>query len=82
MQFLATNLEQRKYSLVSIDLIPRFFRNAHQFSELITDVYPILKLLLKFNSNKTRSDHSFRKVIHNKMSNASKSFEKQKQGIC
>jgi hypothetical protein len=67
----------RNYQLVEVELIPRYFKDDDEFRELISDVYPILKLLLKFNSQKTQNDHSLRNVLSHKMSEASKDIQRR-----
>ena len=76
MQYIVLNLQNRNYELVEYEQIPRYFKDEIEFKELVSDVYPILKLLLKFNSSKTQSDHSFRNVMSQKMSVVSKEIDK------
>ena len=56
-------------------LLPAF-KDMEEFAELITDVYPILKLILQFNQEGNKLDYSFRNILSQKLSNISQSYSK------
>ena len=64
-------LENRSFDSVYCDLeiLPILFKNDKNYKELIQDVYPILKLLVKLNSSKNVSDYSFKNILTQKLAN-------------
>ena len=48
--------------------------DALNWSELVYDIYPILKVLLQMKSEKAKKDQSFQNILFNKLRNASKSL--------
>ena len=67
------NLETKDFDSIMRDqeLIPILFKGDPQFKELTRDVYPILKMVMKFNDPKVVSDFSFSNILMQKLSQAS-----------
>jgi len=66
LNHIALCIDRRNLDDVDIELIPKLFREGRDngnrnYRELIHDVYPILKLLFKYNNSK--GDSSFRNVL-------------------
>jgi len=49
-----------------LEFILWYFKDQN-FKELINDVYPILKIIIKFNSEKNLHDYSFRNILTKKI---------------
>ena len=66
-------LENRSFDSVScnLEMLPVLFKNDNNFRELVQDVYPILKLLVKLNSSKNVSDYSFKNILTQKLAHHS-----------
>ena len=56
LKLINENLQTRTYEIIDIELIPRFFRDDEHSKELLTDLYPILKLIVRYNSRKIQQD--------------------------
>ena len=74
---LIQNLCQRNFQIILADLeiMPRLF-DKEADKELLLDVYPIIKLLAQFNSEKAQYDYSFRNLLSNKLTQASNNLSK------
>ena len=74
---LIMNLCQRNFdTLISdLEMMPKLF-NKEEDRELLLDVYPIIKLMAQFNSEKAQYDHSFRNLLSHKMTQASNHLSK------
>lgn len=66
LTYFITNLKEKKLETLEIELLPRFFKDWKEISD---DVYPILKLLIKLNSDKTSKDYSHRNILGERMRN-------------
>ena len=66
LTYFIKHLKEKKLDTLEVELLPRFFRD---WKEIIDDVYPILKLLIKLNSVKTSRDYSHRNILGERMRN-------------
>lgn len=70
------NITRRTYDFIDVELIPRHFRDDKQFKDMMTDFYPILKLIVRYNSRKIQNDQSLKTVLSQKLSCISRNFSK------
>ena len=49
-------------------MLPRNFKDDEKYKDLVTDVYPIMKMILQFNSQRYQHDYSYRNILTQKMS--------------
>lgn len=72
-------LNHKDFAQIDVELIPKYFCDYDLeadkeiqivYRKLIQDVYPLMKLLYKFNSRQAQSDYSFRNVLTRKLSKA------------
>ena len=58
------------------ELIPILFKDDPNFKEINRDVYPILKLVMKFNDPRVIQDFSYSNLLMKKLVQATSHFEK------
>lgn len=76
LTYINNNISRKTYALIDVELIPRFFKDVEQFKDIMTDLYPILKLIVRYNSHKIQNDQSLKSVLSNRLSNISKNISK------
>lgn len=77
MEYLEYSLQQRRFECIDLDHIPHIFRDHQHLDlshsqEMMADIYPILKLLLKFYHESTQRDYSYKNVVNRKLNLAFK----------
>ena len=56
LKFISENIQTKNYDIIDSELLLRFFRDDEAFKDIISDLYPILKLILRYFSQKTQTD--------------------------
>ena len=62
--YLKDNLESRSFEYLDVELLPRYFKNVEG---VMSDLYPGLKLLIKFNLPHNQNDRSLRPILQQRL---------------
>ena len=82
LQFLSYCLKNRQFKMIDLDHIQNIFKdklslNLRHSQEMIREVYPILKLILRFYEESTQKNYSYKMIVNKKLNQALQSINRK-----
>ena len=70
-------LEEKELEKLDLDVVQQLFSDdeAGYSSTVVSQILPILRLLVRFNSEKTQKDQSYKNVLVNKLLDAQRQLK-------